>query len=84
MVQRTLRRPLATTGWLPNAGKVQEDPQRAGNSIAAQRFVRRDHGLIKFARHGAIVAEDCLVDHALDKTAIAIARLENATLQLYR
>jgi hypothetical protein len=71
--------------WMAhNGGQVQEDSQLGGNWANAQRFVRRNRGLIKFAKHGDILVEDALVDRALEKAADAFERLATATERLYR
>jgi hypothetical protein len=71
--------------WMAhNGGKVQEDTTPGGNWERAQTFVRRNRGLIKFARYGEIIVEDGLVDRALEKAEAGVVKIEKAVKPLYR
>lgn len=70
--------------WMAHSsGRVQKDSQPNGDWVAAQRFVRRNRGLIKFSQHGDIVIESGLVDRALGKAHKAFTRIETAAARLY-
>lgn len=70
--------------WLAhNDGKIRKDnPHRLA---VANRFVRRNRGLIHFTHLRDIVIEQGLVDRALQKVRAALDRVFNATQKkLYR
>lgn len=70
--------------WLAhNGGKVQKDTHAAGKWAQANRFVRRNRGLIKFGGVGEIAIEDTLVDRAVIKAEGAFDRLQRAAQRLY-
>jgi hypothetical protein len=70
--------------WMAhNGGKVQLDTKSNGNWVKAKRFVRRNRGLIEFARFDEIIVNDQLVDRALEKATRAISAIEKAVQRLY-
>ena len=70
--------------WMAhNGGKVQKDIKPNGNWVKAEKFVRRNRGLIKFERFDEIVVNDQLVDRAVEKANRAIRTIEKAVQRLY-
>jgi hypothetical protein len=71
--------------WMAhNGGKAQKDTNPDGNWAKANTFVRRNRGLIKFARFGEVIVEDGLIDRAIAKASSAAAIIEKAVERLYR
>lgn len=71
--------------WLAhNGGVAQPDIETNGNWATANRFLRRNRGLIKFVRWNEIQIEDGLVDRAIRKATDATNRLERALQVLYQ
>jgi hypothetical protein len=70
--------------WMAhNGGKVQKNTKPNGNWVKANKFVRRNRGLIKFERFDEIVVNDKFVDRAVEKATRAIRRIEEAVQCLY-